>query len=344
MNQITVVRFLFFILLAATVFAQESALVLDRPGNFKITKWSMYTCSDCNYTKSEESLHYSNMVSLTDLLRKNPILKDIKGFDCNVMLYSEFYGNKKYKYGIPGKMSVQFCYFFINAKGKTVPATIEPPDFDIHINQLWATSCNSLGFTTRDNVTDADNPNFNKKKWEDAAEVTREMFFSPGKKETIVSGLDVYANETIIIYNPEKPDYWLPVTIKEIFEAWIEYYKYEPNIFASEMTLKMLEDEYALFSETEKNKDAFLGGRGSAPILNVDTGVNDVQVMKFNPKYWDTKLPKSAIQLLSFNVLQDKEYLNKEADEKLKINSGSYHLTRFLESLDIKSLLSVIGR
>lgn len=110
------------------------------------------------------------------------------------------------------------------------------------------------------------------------------------------------------------------------------------------MTLKMLEDEYALFSETEKNKHAFLGGRGSAPILNVDTDVNDVQVMKFNPKYWDTKLPKSAIRLLSFSALQDKERLNKEAEEKLKINSGSYHLTRFLESLDLKSLLSVINR
>jgi len=170
------------------------------------------------------------------------------------------------------------------------------------------------------------------------------MFFTPGKKETIIPGIDVYADETVFVYNPERPDYWLPVTIKEIFEAWIEYYKYDPDKFASELSLKMLEDEYALFSETEKNQYAYLGGRGSAPLLNVDVTVNDVRVMKPNPKYWNTQLSKADLQIFSFNVLQDKERYKREAEEQLKNNNGSYSLTRFLEALDIKSLSPIIDK
>ncbi len=330
-------------LFVSVVSAQEPRLVLDKNGDFKITVWSIYSCSDCGYTKTEEKANYSKLAALSDILRKNPVLEDIKGFDCNVMLYSEFYGDKKYGYGIPGKMSVQFCYFF-NDKGKVASATIEPPSFGIHINQLSITSCNSLGFRTSGKINDADNPNFNQKKWDLAAEKSSPIFFIPGKKETLVPGVDVYADETVIVYNPERPDYWLPVTIKEIFEAWIDFYKYGPYKYESEITLKMLEEEYALFSDDEKNSNAYSGGRGPAPLLNVDTNVNDVQVMRLNPKYWNTNLPKSDIQILSFNVLQDKNRYTTEAKEQLKYNGGSYHLTRFLEALDIKSLLSVIDR
>jgi len=333
---------LLFIFLTSLVFGQESKLILDKKGEFKITTWTIYSCTDCNYTKVEEKANYSKLTALTDVLCKNPVLQDIKGFDCNVMLYSEFYGDKKFGYGIPGKMSLQFCYFFNAKNGKVGTATIEPPSFGIHINQLLSTSCNSLGFNAPSKVNEADNPNYNQKKWELAAEKTRPIFFLPGKKETLVPGVDVYADETVIVYNPERPDYWLPVTIKEIFEAWIEYYKYGPYKYESEISLKMLEEEFALFSEGERNQSAYHGGRGPAPLLNVDTEVNDVQVMKVNPEYWNKNIPRSAVQIISFNVLKDKARYRREAEEQLKNNDGTYQLTRFLEALDIKLLLPVI--
>ncbi len=343
MSKNAVIIYLLFIVSTSTAFAQGTQLVLDKSGEFKINKWTIYTCEDCKYDKAEENSNYSKLVSLTDALRKNPVLHDIKGFDCNVMLYSEFYGEKKFKYGMPGKMSVQFCYFY-NYKGKVSSATIEPPSFGIHLNQLWNPSCNSLGFINPDNITDASNPVYDKKKWDTAAKKTRELFFTPGKKVTISPGIDVYADETVFVYNPERPDYWLPVTIKEIFEAWIEFYKYHPDKFTSELSLKVLEDEYALFSETERNQYAYLGGRGSAPLLNVDVAVNDVRVLKPNPLYWNTNLSKADLQIFSFNVLQDKERYKREAVQQLKNNSGSYFLTRFLEALDIKSLFQVIDK
>jgi len=333
---------LLLFILTSLVFGQEPKLILDKKGDFKITTWSIYTCTDCDYTKAEEKANYSKLVALTDILRKNPVLQETKGFDCNVMLYSEYYGDKKFGYGIPGKMSVQFCYFFNAKNGKIAAATIEPPSFGIHINQLLSTSCNSLGFNAPPKASDADNPNYNQKKWELAAEKTRPMFFLPGKKEALIPGIDVYADETVIVYNPERPDYWLPVTIKEIFEAWIEYYKYGPYKYESEISLKMLEEEYALFNEEERNKITYLGGRGPAPLLNVDTEINDVQVMKANPEYWNKNLPRSDVQIISFNVLKDKARYRREAAEQLKNIDGTYHLTRFLEALDIKSLLPVI--
>jgi len=43
------------------------------------------------------------------------------------------------------------------------------------------------------------------------------MFYMPGKKETIGKGIDRYNRETVIIYNPDRPAYWLPVSIREAF-------------------------------------------------------------------------------------------------------------------------------
>jgi len=339
-------RFLVSIILAllvSVVSAQEAKLILDKKGDFKITEWGVYTnCIDCGITKSESSDNYSKLAAIANIIRKNPVLQGINGFDCQVILYSENMWDNKFRYGIPSKMSVQFCYFFTNKSGKEGKATIEPPDFDIHINQLKSTMCGGFGFRVKDNVRDADNPNFDQKKWEQAAARTREIFFTPGKKETLEPGIDRYASETVIIYNPNRPDYWIPVTIKEVFEALIEFYEYDPDKYTSDLTLKMLEEEYALYSEEERNKYAYLGGRGSAPLSNVDAEENDVQVMCINTNYWNKNLARSAIQILSFNLLADKERYRKEAEEKLKINAGSYHVSRFLEVLDIKTLLPTI--
>ncbi len=168
------------------------------------------------------------------------------------------------------------------------------------------------------------------------------MFFAPGKKETLVPGIDIYADETVFIYNSERPDYWLPVTIKEVFEAWLEYYKYEPNKYTSDLTLKILQEQYTKFSEEEKNKPAYYGGRGSVPLLTVDVAVSDKQLMRHNPKYWNKNLSRSDIQILSFDVLKDRERYRKEAKEQLKNDDGNYHVSRFLEALDLESLLVII--
>ena len=332
-----------FSLFASIVFAQEPELVLDKKGDFKIVEWGVYTnCMDCGITKSESSENYSKLTALANSFRVNPVLKDIKGFDCQVVLYSENMWDTQFRYGIPSKMSIQFCYFFMNKDGKVGTATIEPPDFDVQINQLKSTMCGGFGFKVKDNVKDADNPNFNQKKWEKAAEKTREIFFTPGKKENLMPGIDRYASETVIIYHPDRPDYWVPVTIREVFEALIEFYAYDPDNYTSEMTLKILKEEYALYSEDERNKYAYLGGRGSVPLSNVGVEVNDVQVMRVNKEYWNKNLPRSAIQILSFNLLADKERHKREAAEKLKNNGGSYHVSRFLEALDIKPLQAFI--
>ena len=66
-------------------------------------------------------------------------------------------------------------------------------------------------------------------------------------------------------------------------------------------------------------------------------------MVKANPAYWDKTLPRSAIQLLSFE-LPKKNYLQSRADEALQKQNLDYHVHRFLLELDPAVFASFIER
>ena len=71
------------------------------------------------------------------------------------------------------------------------------------------------------------------------------------------------------------------------------------------------------------------------------------RIVKVNPEYWNRELPRSAIQIINFNSIQNKEYLRKLKEEYLENNSISYDVKRFEESFDmddIRSLVPLIGK
>ena len=71
------------------------------------------------------------------------------------------------------------------------------------------------------------------------------------------------------------------------------------------------------------------------------------RIVKVNPEYWNRDLPKSAIQLINFNSIQNKEYLKRIKEEYLQNNSISYNVKRFEESYDmddIRKLVQLIGK
>lgn len=331
-----------FLIKSATLLAQEPKLVLDKPGNFEMINWGIYSnCIDCKITKAEETANYAQLKELAEQFKKNPVLQDIKGFTSKVVLFHEYYGNKSDQYGIPGKMSIQFCYYFLAQNNTVATATIEPPDFDILINQLWTPMCDNMGFRGSNAVTDFTNPKYDKKKKDLAAEKTHVFFFTPGKKENLAPGIDRYADETVIIYDDSRPDYWIPATVKEIFESWIEFYEYEPDLFTSEFTVNILKDQYSKFSEEERNMPAYFGARGDMPLLTVDTKVSEKQLMKANPLYWDKNRPRTDIQFLVFNLLKDQKRYEREAEEALKNQGGGYHKIRFMAALDLELLNNI---
>ena len=77
-----------------------------------------------------------------------------------------------------------------------------------------------------------------------SASGTSDRFTVPPEKETIGRGIDVYGGECYVIYNPDRPPYWLPVTVKEAFNAMKDVYK-NMHDAASVYLLKTIEDEFA---------------------------------------------------------------------------------------------------
>jgi hypothetical protein len=67
-------------------------------------------------------------------------------------------------------------------------------------------------------------------------------------------------------------------------------------------------------------------------------------VMQINPLYWDKNLPRSAIQYVSFYCPADRDRLSAQRDERLRNNDGSYHVSRFVEAIDIEPFSGLIGR
>jgi hypothetical protein len=319
--------------------AQDYPLVLDRQGTFSVIDWGIYTHWDCGFTKEQTSAHLHAIDQIIDSLRSvNPVLRELKGFDGQARLYAQPC-DTRFHYGIPGLINFEFCTFY-QSKGKVVRTNIEPPGWTLQMNQLCAFDACRYKFTLNEPRGNA-GPGFDFKKWKKAYVDYSELFFTPGPKETISPGVDVYDGYKVVVYNPDRPAYWLPVSIREVYELMSAYYRLGPDDPAKSLTLQMIEQEWGMLTESEKDKPAYLGGR--IGILKVGPEENTVQMVKANPAYWNRDLPKSAIQLLSFE-LPAKKYLQSQADEALQRHNLSYHVYRYLLELDPTIFTSFIKK
>jgi len=73
----------------------------------------------------------------------------------------------------------------------------------------------------------------------------------------------------------------------------LDYWKQVPDKIQAETMMPILENELAIFSETEKDGFASIGK--SESISRIGSTKNETPVMRSNPDYWDQKLPRSAI-------------------------------------------------
>ena len=93
------------------------------------------------------------------------------------------------------------------------------------------------------------------------------------------------------------------------------------------MMLKYLEKDYAAFPESERDKPAYTAGKeGTLPRIRgeVSTDATGSPLMRANPKYWNTGLPRSAVQFMYCTIINNKAYTKKEKEYLLKNNSISY--------------------
>ena len=128
-----------------TVMSQESILLLDKPGTFKTQYFSTFEPDQCIFTKSETTANYQKLLSLTDVLRRNPVLKEIKGFNC-VLSKTREHCIPKEDYGIACQITIDFCSLSLD-NGKEICWTSEPPEWFMNINRLRTFGASGSGVT-----------------------------------------------------------------------------------------------------------------------------------------------------------------------------------------------------
>ena len=186
----------------------------------------------------------------------------MKGFDGRARIYTTIACQQKGIYGVPSRISFEFAAWYRKKDGQEKRNLIEPPEWFLYMNTIqpfWISR-------------------FSRKP---------DSFAVPEKKETIAPGIDVYDGECFVLYHPDRPGYWLPVTVKEAFDVSYAGKKRNSDEIQLGYIKKMLDDEWAAIPQSDWNKPARMSGK----ISRVGTREGFPKIMKFNPAYWDTSKP-----------------------------------------------------
>jgi hypothetical protein len=301
--------------------SKELPLLLDKQGTFQILSRTDYTLPGCGFTKADMTENLKEITALVNAMRQNPVLAEMKGFEGRARIYS-INCNDQGGYGVPSRISFEFAswYTLNNGTPKFIP--VEPPEWSIVVNKQKPST--AWPFKADEFYGD------------------RNIFMVPASKETIAPGIDRYDGEIYILYNSDRPPYWLPVTVNEAFNKLKANWTNAPDKIAAKEMLKVIETEYAAIPEADKEKPAHYGG-----VFVPNANVNSPPLLRANPDYWNRSLPKSAIQFLYLRMVNNKKFLRSQRDEALTNNSISYALYRFEETLNldtVKSLLPIIRK
>ena len=335
-----------FILLLLTIVlsAQEKTLLTDKPGTFKWQKEALngqgpdLYGKTCACTKAESDAMLGKLEDLVQQFRRAPVLADNKGFDGVCRLYGGRCSSK-FGYAVPANIKFWFKSWSLY-KGQEYQWVNEPPQWIIEVNQLDKFRDNGFNETDFSNTYNPTNPAFSEKAQSEATVALNELFYIPGVREVINPGIDRYG-ENVVIYNPERPPYWEQVTVREAFRLLLNYWKSMPDKAAVDVIVPMLNQEFAGFSEAEKDNYAYFGDPES--VSRIGSKMNETQVVRPNPAYWNMDLPKASIQLIVLEIPKPEEVSSK-MERYLKNGDGYYYVYRLLNELDINSLLPLIAK
>jgi hypothetical protein len=276
------------ILIPALVNAQKSAEYLpDKPGKWILNQYSM----------NEADAFHRNVKTVAEWFHaKTAVLNSPKGFD--IWVYLTGYWDDKYKiqpgnYGRRCELNFDFRMFYREGGQWKV----EPPHWSFEINNT------EYGHGTNSNLPGWDNtkdPESLEKPMNKAAADLNDLFRVFPFVRDIAPGVRLYGGGNLIVFNPDRPPYWVPVTVREVADMKLAYYS-----LIEVHLLPYLKEEIAKLTEEQLNAPAF-SGHDEFFVLNVHpemtdkTNENGGQMMRFNPDYWDRSLPTSAIQFMTF--------------------------------------------
>ncbi len=304
--------FLLFILPLSPAFlaAQSQAVYFtEKPGT--------YTFHNNIHSRGTEYVAFGNNVkTLSDYFKHTiPVMKANKGFDLEVILFGihdDEYTKLSCNYGVRGELRFDF-QLFLKEEGKEGKWTVEPPHWEFYIN----------------NTESGHGAPFEIGKMKGLFAVF------PLMKE-IAPGVRLYGDGNLIVYNPARPDFWIPLTVREVVNAKLAFYKADES---NRTLYDYIKPMVATMSREELDAPAYYGSDDG--ILNVNGRQLGLQIMRFNPNYWDRSLPPSAIQFMTFNYTPESEF---DMAEYITIHGHPKYAQLISNSLRLKYLPQLLNK
>jgi len=325
-----------FLLPLRTMAQQESdKYMAEKPG-----KWSYSN----NITSTEaEYVAFSKVIaSFAEWFHLNiPMFKSPKGFDLAATTYGgwdKYYRMNPCNYGLRTELNFNFQLFF-SGGGKW---TIEPPHYSFDINNTETGHGTNPNYPYYDELQDDPKQ---EKAINDASIIMNGVFMVYPFVKSIAPGVSLYDCEnggcgTVVVFNPDRPAFWIPVTVRELAEIHLQYYKLRNKTEMDRMLIAQLEKEISELSEEELSAPAF-SGHDEHFVLKVNGRGQGLQFMRFNPDYWNRSLPPSAIQFMTFYYPQKDEMA---MDESFKNNGHPYYSQLLVNQIDWGKLAGMIQK
>ena len=300
--------------------------------------------SDANYVLSPAELaaFKKKINTVAETLHQNPVTVTPLGYEATITA-GIFANMFRYKYNVAnlaGKIPqaeivLRYCPLHEEiATGRIFKDCMEVEHCDVWLNNLErsANLSNNYFIEPFDKLNALD----------EAATKMNAVFQAPEVFQQPAEGVTLYTNSVMVFATNKRP-YWLPVTAGEYFDLKIKYWTLESAKEGNTMFLDMLNAEKAHFSAEQLLLPAY-NGENPASLITVIP--NNRPYMRLNPDYFDKKLPRTAVQMITIKLNNDivvdrfnpKQYLNGEHYMDIL---RFYEYSKALEIEKIKGLLDV---
>jgi len=323
--------FAFMLLQTCLIMAQKSSDFLpEKPG-----KWSY--SSNIKIPGAEAVTFNRNLATLAEWFHNNiPLLASPKGFDlsaCSYGIWNDNYKKNPCNYGMRSEMNFDFQLFVSNG-GKWV---VEPPHYSFYINNTESGHGTNFNFAGWDNIKDQQSLEVPLEKATTKLNGLFQVF--PVIKD-IAPGVRLYDDGKLVVFNPDRPSFWIPVTMRELSDLFLGYYGLRNKTEMDKLLLDQLKKEIAELTEEELNAPSY-EGHDSHFVLKANGQKTGLQIMQFNPEYWDRSLPPSAIQLMTMFYPQMNE---AEKEEHFKNNGYPVYGLLIMNVIKFEELAGLISR
>ena len=337
----------------SNVSAQDKFLT-DTPGKF-ILQNKLNKCQGIDINTFSK-----NLTTITEWIHQNnPVFNPPVGYDASV----SFSGNScdkitdKRDFGIQCRINFSFHYFYMENGIPQTATDWSAHDTEININNpitQISHQFDEAGFKT-------DDPPHLKQPLEKARENLQQYYISAPVEKDIAPGVRLYAGGYLLVLNPDRPDIWIFVTVKEIMEAKLAYYKVKQEIDSikfekalvewAKMNFKpeqvnrpniydLIKQEFENFTADELSQPAYSDSQSGISTINARG--EGMPVVRFNPACWNRTLPATAVQFMS---MEYKPRTKAELEEFKQNNGGLIdYVGLFTNNLLIKQMGELIQR